>query len=393
MSNNIYLDHAATTPVDKEIFEAMKPYFSEKYGNASSIHSFGQIGIRAVDNAREKVAKYLGCDSEEVIFTSGATESNNLSLKGIVEKSDIEKPHIITSKIEHHCVLEVVEYLEKRGRIEATYLNVGKEGIVNTKDVQNNIKKNTILISIMYVNNEVGTIQPIQKIGDLLKKVNKNRKNKIYFHTDAVQAIGYLDCNVKNLEVDLLSLSAHKFYGPKGVGALFVKKGTRIEPQHHGGAHEFGLRSGTLNVPLIVGLGKAIELLQTKEYKNDIKKIKKLRDKLIDEILRNIPNAKLNGSREKRVPGNTNFRFKNIEGESIMLGLGFEKIYASTGSACASGSLKPSHVLLAIGIPQEEAHGSLRISLGKNNTEQDIDKLLKVLPKIVKNLRKISPLK
>ncbi len=393
MNNFTYLDHAATTPLDYKVFEAMKPYLSEKYGNASSIHSFGQEANRAVDNAREAVSKYLGCDPEEIIFTSGATESNNLTIKGIVEDSEIEKPHVITSKIEHHCVLETVEYLERKGRIEATYLNVGKEGIVNTKDIQNNIKENTILISIMYANNEVGTIQPIKEIGALLKNINKSRKNKIYFHTDAVQAIGYLDCNVQNLGVDLLSLSAHKFYGPKGIGALFIRKGTKITPLHHGGAQEFNLRSGTLNVPSIVGLGKAIELLQTNEHKKDVEKIKELRDKLIDQVLKNIPLTTLNGSREKRLPGNANFRFKNIEGESIMLGLDFEGIYASTGSACASGSLKPSHVLLALGIPQAEAHGSLRLTLGKENTEEDINKLLKVLPKIVQNLRKISPLK
>jgi len=393
MNNFTYFDHAATTSVDPKVFEAMKFYFSEKYGNASSIHSFGQEANRAVDNARETVSKYLGCDSEEIIFTSGATESNNLCLKGIVEKSEIEKPHIIISKIEHHCVLETVEYLEKKGKIEATYLNVDKEGIVNTKDVQSSLKENTILVSIMYANNEVGTIQPIKKIGKLLEKINESRKNKIYFHTDAVQAIGYLDCNVQSLGVDLLSLSAHKFYGPKGIGVLFVRKETKIAPLHHGGAHEFGLRAGTLNVPLIVGLGVAIELLQTKEYKNNLKNISSLRDKLITEILRKIPQTTLNGSRENRVPGNANFRFKNIEGESILLGLDFEGIYTSTGSACASGSLKPSHVLLALGIPQEEAHGSLRITLGKDNTKEDINKILKVLPKIVKNLRKISPLK
>lgn len=393
MSNFTYFDHAATTPLDPKVFEAMKPYFSENYGNASSIHSFGQEATRSIDNSREKIAKYLNCDSEEIIFTSGATESNNLAIKGIVEKSEIEKPHVITSKIEHHCVLETIEYLEKKGVIEATYLNTDKEGIIDINDVKKSIKENTLLISIMYVNNEVGTIQPISDIGNLLKEENKNRKNKIYFHTDAVQAIGYLDCNVENLGIDLLSLSAHKFYGPKGIGVLYIKKGTKITPLHHGGAHEFGMRSGTLNVPLIVGMGKAIELLQTKEHKENIKNIEKLRNKLIDEILKNIPNTKLNGSREKRVPGNASFRFKNIEGESIMLGLDFEKIYASTGSACASGSLKPSHVLLALGIPQEEAHGSLRITLGKDNTEEDINKILKVLPKIVENLRKISPLK
>lgn len=393
MSNFIYFDHAATTPVDPEVFEVMKPYFSKKYGNASSIHSFGQEATRVVDDSREKVAKYISCNAKEIIFTSGATESNNLAIKGIVENSEIEKPHIITSKIEHHCVLETVEYLEKLGKVEVTYLNTDKEGIINIDDVKKNIKDNTLLISIMYVNNEVGTIQPIKDIGNLLKEESNNRKNKIYFHTDAVQAIGYLDCNIDNLGVDLLSLSAHKFYGPKGIGALYVKKSTKIAPLHHGGSHEFGLRSGTLNVPSIVGLGKAIELLQTKEHKEDIKKVENLRNKLIDGIISNIPNTTLNGSRDKRVLGNANFRFKNIEGESIMLGLDFEKIYASTGSACASGSLKPSHVLLALGIPQEEAHGSLRVTLGKDNTEEDIDKMLKVLPKIVENLRKISPLK
>lgn len=397
MKNRIYLDHAATTPLDLEVFEAMKPYFFEKFGNPASIHSFGQEALRAVDSAREKVAKYLGCQIHEVIFTSGATESNNLAIKGVVEASAIKKPHIITSKIEHHSVLETIEFLEKKGKIDVSYIPVNHEGIVNTKSVQEAITENTILVSIMYANNEIGTIQPIAWLGEMIFKINeerrKNKKNPIIFHTDAVQAAGFLDCRVNKLNVDLLSLSAHKFYGPKGIGVLFVKEGTKISPLHHGGFHEYNLRAGTLNASAIVGLGKAVELLSNDKWQQHIQKIKKLRDKLIEGVINNIPNVLLNGSKEKRLPGNANFCFKNAEGESILLGLDFEGIACSTGSACASGSLEPSHVLLALGLSHEFAHGSLRFTLGKDNNEEEIDKVLKILPKIVKNLRKMSPIK
>jgi cysteine desulfurase len=397
MENKIYLDHAATTPLDPEVFGAMKPYFSEKFGNSASIHSFGQEALKAIDLAREKVAKYLGCQIHEVIFTSGATESNNMAIKGIIDASNIKKPHVITSKIEHHSVFETIEFLEKKGRIDVSYAPVNREGIVNTKSVQEAIAEDTVLISIMYANNEIGTIQPLARLGEMIKKVNKerkkNNKNLVIFHTDAVQAAGFLDCHVNQLNVDLLSLSAHKFYGPKGIGILFVREGTKISPLHHGGFHEYNLRAGTLNVPGIVGLGKAIELLGNEGWQKSIQKIKKLRDKLIQGVFNAVPGVFLNGSKEMRLPSNANLCFRNAEGESILLGLDFEGIACSTGSACASGSLAPSHVLLAMGCTPELAYGSLRFTLGKDNTEEEIDRVLKILPKIVKNLRKMSPIK
>lgn len=393
----IYLDHAATTPLDPQVFEVMKPYFFEKFGNSASIHSFGQEALKAVDSAREKVAKFLSCQIHEVIFTSGATESNNLAIKGIIEASVLPKPHIITSKIEHHSVLEPIEFLRKKGKIEVSFIPVNREGIVNTKSVQNAITKNTVLVSIMYANNEIGTIQPIAEIGKIIKKINevrkKNKQIPIAFHTDAVQAVGFLDCNVNKLNVDLLSLSAHKFYGPKGIGILFIKEGTKILPLHHGGFHEYNLRAGTLNVPGIVGLGKAIELLSGEKWQQNVQKIKRLRDKLIQGILNTIPDVLLNGSKEKRLPSNANFCFKNAEGESILLNLDFAGIAVSTGSACASGSLEPSHVLLALGLTPDLAHGSLRFTLGKDNSDEEIEQVLNLLPKIVKNLRKMSPIK
>lgn len=397
MINKIYLDNAATTPQNKKITEAMNPYFSKIFGNASSIHTFGQEALVATDNSREKVAKYFNCRPNEVIFTSGATESNNLAIKGIVGASKIKKPHVITTSIEHHSVLETIEFLHNKGLIEATFIPVNREGIVSPDKIIKAVNENTVLISVMYVNNEIGTIQPLLEISKKLATINKKRgqdkKDPIYFHTDAVQAIGYLDCNINTLNLDLISLSAHKFYGPKGIGALIVKEGTNIEPQMIGGAQEYKLRAGTLNVPSIVGFGKAIELLKDGNWKDHITKIKKLRDKLKDGILKSIPDVQINGSVDSRIHGNINMGFKKIEGESILLALDFEGIAASTGSACASGSLSPSHVLLALGLPPEEAHGSIRFSLGAENTEEEIDKVLEVLPKIVQNLRNISPIK
>lgn len=392
----IYLDHAATTPVDREVFLAMRPFFSQKFGNPASIHTYGQEALQAVDEAREKVASFLNCRIQEVIFTSGATESNNFAIKGVISVSSTPKPHIITSKIEHHSVLETMEFLEKRGA-EVTYLPVGHEGILNKKSVQSAIKENTVLISNIYANNEIGTIQPIAGIGELVKLENERRqkegKEKIIFHTDAVQAVEYLDCDVSKLGVDLLSLSGHKIYGPKGVGALFIKQGTKIKPLIHGGFQEYYMRAGTLNVTGIVGLGKAIELIQKHTHKKGIVQIKNLRDKLIDGVIKAIPDAELNGSREYRLPNNANISFAKIEGESILLHLDFEGVAASTGSACASGSLEPSHVLLALGLAHEHAHGSVRFTLGRETKEEEIDRVLKILPSIVQKLRKISPIK
>ena len=341
MDNNkrkIYLDYAATTPVDEAVFEAMKPYFCEKYGNASSAHFFGREARRAVEGSRQQVADFLGCEPKKIIFTSCATESNNLAIKGLVKKiketlrqaqgiKDF-KPHIITTNIEHHFVLHTCESLEKDGLAEVTYLPVNQEGIVEVESVEKAIKDNTILVSVMYANNEIGTIQPIQEIGKVIKKINESKVqnliSKIYFHVDAVQAINYLDCSVEKLGVDLLSLSAHKFYGPKGVGALYIKKGTPIARIQDGGEQEFKLRAGTLNVPGIVGLGHAISQLTDNSKQETAEKILKLKNKLVDEVLKSVPNAKLNGAREKRLPNNANFSFPGAEGEAILLALDME---------------------------------------------------------------------
>lgn len=393
----IYLDYAATTPVDPAVLKAMLPYFNVKYGNASSLHSFGQAAMAGVDEARKKVADFLGCQTKEMIFTSGATESDNLAIRGLISalaKKD-RKPHVITSTIEHPAVLETCQHLEQVG-VAVTYLPVTPKGLVTIESVEKAIRPETTLVTIMYVNNEIGTIQPIAEIGQLLKKVNQERiKNslpKIYFHTDAVQALNYCDCQVDKLGVDLLSLSGHKIYGPKGIGVLYVRKGTAIRPIQFGGHHEQGIRSGTLNVTGIVGLGKAIELVE-KEQARGFAKMKKLRDKLIDAINKNIPRVNLNGDLEKRTPNNVNFSFSGVEGESLMLMLDLAGISVSTASACASGSLQPSHVLMAIYHNTEIAHGSLRFTLGKGTTEKEIEVVLKVLPLMVKKLRQMSPFK
>ncbi len=397
----IYLDYAATTPVDEAVFEAMKPYFCEKFGNASSAHQFGREAREAVEKARKQVADFLSCEPKEVVFTSCATESNNLAIKGLIKgfKFSVSgfknKPHIITTNIEHHCVLHACEELEKDGLAEVTYLPVDSDGLVGVEDVRKSIKENTILVSVMYANNEIGTIQPIEEIGAMIKKYNEDSLirptrsgNKLYFHVDAVQAINYLDCNVDKLGVDLLSLTAHKFYGPKGVGALYVRKGAPIARIQDGGEQEFKLRAGTHNTAGIVGIGAAIESM--KYNVSSIKEIKRLTDKLIDSVLTKIPNSKLNGSREKRLPNNANFSFPGAEGEAILLALDLEGVAVSTGSACASENLNPSHVLTALGLGPEETHSSIRMTLGKHTTEEEIERVLDILPKVVERLRKIS---
>jgi len=381
-----YLDFAATTPLDPEVLEEMKPYLQEKYGNASSLYSMGQEAKAALDNARERVAGFLGCSASEVVFTGSATEANNLAIKGLVNNFD--KPHVITSAFEHHAVLHPVEQLEEAGLVEATYLSVNKEGLIESSQVEEAIEDNTVLVSIMYANNEIGTIQPITEIGEMLQQKNENRSQRIFFHTDAVQAANYLNCEVKHLNVDLLSLSAHKFYGPKGVGALYVNKDVELNPLINGGGHEGGLRSGTENIPGIVGMGAAIEKIESREGNE---RLKKLREKLIEGISNNISDVQLNGSRDKRLPNNVNMSIKGIEGESIVLSLDQEGIEASTGSACSTQDLKPSHVLTSLGLSPQEAHGSLRLTLGKYSDEQDVEKVLEVLPSIVERLREISP--
>lgn len=400
----VYFDHAATTPVDPKVLEAILPHLKENFGNASSLHWFGQEAQNGVLGARDNLANFLGSKPTEIIFTSGGSESDNLAVQGVMryflESAKVEDQkynHLITTAFEHPAILETAQALEKIG-VSVTYLKPNKDGLITVEQVKKAIKDETILISIMYVNNEIGTIQPIVEIGKFIKEINqervKNKLRKIIYHTDAVQALNYCDCKIENLGVDLLSLSGHKIYGPKGVGALFIKKGTPIKRIIHGGHQEYGLRAGTLNTPGIVGLGKAIELLSDQKEQSRInQQIKKLRDKILKEVTAKIPNTKINGDLEKRVSANINFRFKNVEGESILLMLDLEGFAVSTGSACASGSLKPSHVLLSMGIPQEESHGSLRITLGKGNTEAEVDKFLEILPVIIKKLRKISPLK
>ncbi|MCK5491000.1 MAG: cysteine desulfurase [Candidatus Pacebacteria bacterium] len=388
----IYLDYAASTPVDKKVLDEMMPYFSEKFGNPSSIHQFGQEATKGVDKARLQVADFLHCNSSEVIFTSGATESNNLAIKGATKATQIENPHIIISAIEHHCVLNSCETVQKDRFADMSFVKVNKDGIVNPGDIKSIIKENTVLISVMYGNNEVGAIQPIAEIGKVIKVINIKRENqklpKVYFHTDAVQAINYLDCDVEKLGVDFLSFSGHKIHGPKGVGVLYVKRGTKIKSVQQGGEQEYNLRAGTHNVPGIVGIGKAISLVL--ENRKNIDEIKKLRDYMIEEVLKNIPNSRLNGSKEFRLPHNANFSFQGVEGESLLIMLDQEGIAVSTGSACSSASLAPSHVLSAMGISPEIAHASIRFTLGKETTKDEIDYTLKTLVEKIKRLREIS---
>lgn len=394
----IYLDYAATTPVDAEVLKTMLPYFSSEFGNASSLHSFGRNAADAVTAARESAACFFKCTSEEIIFTSGATESNNLAIKGVLraynknKKNSGKKPHIITTVFEHSCVLKTCQKLEKEGSAEVTYLPVYSDGIIKVSDLEKAIKENTLLVTVMYVNNEIGTVQPIAQIGKVIKKHNSkllDTKYQILFHTDATQAVAYFDINVKRLGVDLLSMSSHKIYGPKGVGMLLVKKGTKITQIQDGGAQEFALRAGTLNSTGIIGLGKAIEVLEKNKQK-EIKKIKELRDYLIKKVLKEIPSVRLNGSRSKRSPNNANFSFSDVEGESLLLYLDAEGIAVSTGSACSSGSLSPSHVLLALGLKPEQAHGSLRVTLGKYTTKKELVIFVAKLKKVLEKLRKVS---
>ncbi|MCK4917594.1 MAG: cysteine desulfurase NifS [Candidatus Omnitrophica bacterium] len=379
----IYLDYNATTPIDKLVLEKMTPYLKDFYSNPSSVYRFAQESKRAIENARSYVADLISADPEEVIFTSGGTEADNFAIKGRAFFYQDKGNHIITSKIEHHAVLKSCEFLKKIG-FEITYLDVDKYGIIDLNQLEESIRNDTVLVSIMYANNEVGSIQPIKNISKICNK------NGIIFHTDAVQALGKIDISVKDLNVDLLSISSHKIYGPKGVGALYVKKGVKLIPLHHGGGQERNMRAGTENVPGIVGFGEACRISK-EELKEQEKKIRLLRDKLEEGIKQKIPDIKVNGHHDKRLYNTLNICFKYIEGESILINLDFEGICTSSGSACTSGSLEPSHVLLSMGIPHELSHGSLRFSLGKFNTMRDIDRVLEVLPLIIEKLRKISP--
>ncbi len=383
----IYMDYAATTPVDKKVIEEMLPFFDKKFGNPSSIHKYGNEANQAIEKARENTAKIINAKPEEIIFTSGGTESDNLAIKGTAylnkNKRNNKEYNIITTEIEHPAVLSTCKHLEEQG-FKIKYLPTDRYGIVDINELKKSISKNTFLITIMFANNEIGTIEPIEKIGKIAKE------NNILFHTDAVQAIGKTTVDVKKQNIDLLALSSHKIYGPKGVGALYIKKGTKIQPLAHGGGHEKGLRSSTLNTPGIVGLGKACQILQ-KQMKKDINHFKKLRDKLIKNILE-IQETNLNGHPEKRLANNAHFRFSAIEGESLLLKLDEKGIAASTGSACSSKKLQASHVLLALGLKPEEAHGSLRLSVGRHNNEQEVEYVIQELTNIVQKLREMSPL-
>ena len=380
----IYMDHSATTFVKPEVANAMIPYFTEHFGNPSSIYSIARESKKAIDAARVQTAKALGADPDEIYFTSGGSESDNWAIKGVAFANRKRGNHIITSQIEHHAVLHTCQYLEKEG-YEVTYLPVDQYGLVDPAVLEKAITEKTILITIMYANNEIGTIEPITELGAIA------RKHKVYFHTDAVQAIGSVPIDVKAQNIDLLSLSAHKFYGPKGTGALYIKKGVRIDNLIHGGGQERRRRAGTENIAGIVGMGKAIEMA-TADIPGHAAKIRAMRDRLIKGVLATISHTRLNGHPEKRLAGNFNVSFEFIEGESMLLWLDDEGICASTGSACTSGSLEPSHVLLATGLPVEISHGSLRLSLGDANTEKDVDIVLEVLPNVVKKLRDMSPL-
>ena len=384
MDRFVYFDNAATTPVRKEVLEKILPYFSQYFGNASGVYNIARESKKAIEKAREQVANAIGANASEIFFTAGGSESDNWAIKGIAESMISKGNHIITSVIEHHAVLHTCEYLESKG-FEVTYLPVDECGKISIEDLKNAIKPTTILISIMFANNEIGTIQPINEIGKIAKE------NNIYFHTDAVQAVGHININVNEMNIDMLSLSGHKLGAPKGIGALYIKKGIKIKPFIHGGAQEKGRRAGTENISGIVGLGEAIEIA-VKEMDIITPKLINMRDRLIKEITSKISNTKLNGHSTDRLPGNINFSFEFIEGESMLLFLDMKGICASSGSACTSGSLDPSHVLLAIGLPHEKAHGSLRITLSHINTDEEIDYLIETLPPIVQRLRDMSPL-
>lgn len=416
--NRIYLDHAATTKIHPEVLEAMLPYLTDKFGNASSIHSFGQEARAGIDQARQQVADVLSCEPQEIIFTGSTTESDNLAIKGVVEAfyfSDLaklktkktddshmvregrpyqnqnkNKAHVITSPIEHHAAIDICHDLEEKGLVELSILKVDKYGLVDIEEIKNEIKDNTVIVNVMYANNEVGTVEPIQEIGEVIKKTKRQGGGLPYFHTDAAAAAEYLTLDVKKLGVDLMSIGPHKFGGPKGVGILYAKKGTKIVSQIKGGSQEYGLRASTENVVGIVGAGKAVLMLASRQ-KELSEHVMRLRDRLIKGVLSTIPDSHLTGHPEKRVAHIASFVIKGAEGEAMLLMLDQAGIAASSGSACTSGLLEPSHVLLAMGIPAEEAHGSLRFSLGSENTEEEVDFVIGKLAKIVERLRRMAP--
>ena len=381
---NVYFDNAATTRLDEDVLKEMLPYLREDYGNASAIYKLGRKSRKAIEESREKIAKVLNCKPNEIYFTAGGSENYNTSIKGIAHSYKNKGNHIITSKIEHPAVLETCKELEKEG-FEVSYISVDENGVIDLEELKKAIKPTTILISVMFANNEIGTIEPIKEIGKIAKE------NKIYFHTDAVQAVGTIKIDVQDLNIDSLSLSGHKFYGPKGIGALYVRTGINFKKLIDGGHQEKNKRAGTENVAAIVGMGKALEMAYEKMDEHN-EKIRALRDYYESQVLEKISYVKVNGNRENRLPGNSNISFRFIEGEGLLLNLDLKGICASSGSACTSGSLDPSHVLLAIGLPHEIAHGSLRISIGKYNTKEEIEFLVQNLVEIVNRLRNMSPL-
>ena len=380
----IYLDYAATTPVDPRVLKAMAPYFDRDFGNASSLYSMGQQARIAIENSRKRMSKIINAEPDEIVFTSGGTESDNLALAGIAFANKDKGNHIITSKVEHKAIIETCEFLEKQG-FKITYLDVDKYGFIDPEQLRKSIKKETILVSIMHANNEIGTLEPVEEIGRIC------RKNDVYFHTDAVQSFCKIPIDVKKMGIDLLSASSHKIYGPKGVGLLYVRKGVKLEALLHGGGHESGRRSGTENVAGIVGFAKAAEIANA-EMKKEGERLAKMRKRLVKGLLK-VSNSHLNGHPEKRLPGNINLRFDFIEGEALILKLDMLGIEASTGSACSSRDLKASHVLTSLGLSPKQAHGSLRITIGRFTKDKDIDYVIKNVPKVVKELRDLSPFK
>ncbi len=389
----IYLDYSATTPVDKRVVKAMKPYFSKFFGNASSLHSAGKLAQKALNDSREKIAQLIGINPEEIVFTSGGSEADNLALKGVVSGLDYPGQHIITSSIEHHAILNTAHFLEKQG-VEVTYLPVDKSGLISPTELEKAIKPNTVLVSIMHANNEMGAIQPLKEVGEIVKKERIKRKNNnnnypIYFHTDAVQTLGHIPFDVEDFGIDLFSVSAHKLYGPKGVGMLYLKNGIKIESLIHGGAHEKGRRASTENIPGIVGFAKALELAYQEMDEEGIR-LTQMRDYLIDNILSKIKKSHLNGPSQKRLPNNINISIEGVEGEAMLIDLDYFGIYCSTGSACSSATLEPSHVLTAMKLPPEISHSSLRFSIGRWTKKKDLDYTIKRLILAVNRLRNIS---